>query len=112
MTMLDTQVEVEEQIGDVVVCDKSSIEAMMRELEERRGQALWTPIENATKPGATANGTSAELLIHYTAANGETAVTTGHYVPASGQWQLSAENASPATIVGWRNLPSPEYKAN
>lgn len=107
--MLDTNLEVEEQVGDVVVCDKSSIEAMMRELEERRGQNLWTPNENSNKPGATENGTSAEVLIHYKTTNNDSVVTTGHYVAASGQWHLRAENAGAATIIGWRSIPSPEY---
>lgn len=110
--MLDIQEEVEEQVGDVVVCNKSSIEAMMQELEERRARCLWVRTDSSLRPEAEGAGSSAEVLVHCKLADGSSVVTIGRYTPASDQWQLaSLATGSALTVVGWRTMPTPEYQA-
>ena len=111
--MLDMQEEVEEQVGDVVVCNKSSIEAMVRELETRREQCLWIRCDNSARPVANGSGWSSDLLVHCKRSDGSSVVTTGRYAPASDQWQLAATDTDPGvTVIGWHAMPAPEYQAD
>jgi hypothetical protein len=109
--MLDTyREEVEEQLADVVVCNKSSIEEMMRELEQRRSAARWIAVATGIFPEPQQNGISAEVLIHIREKNGSEAVTVARYLPNSRQWRVcGVELNADARVIGWKSLPKPEY---
>lgn len=109
--MLDTyREEVEEQLADVVVCNKSRIEEMMRELEERRAAVRWTAVATGIMPEPQQNGISAEVLIHVKEKNGPEAVTVARYLPNSRQWRICGVELNPdAKVIGWKSLPEPEY---
>jgi hypothetical protein len=108
--MLDTYQEAEEQLVDVVVCNKSSIEDMMRELEERRSRDRWTTVQSGVTPEPQQNGISAEVLIHITERNGAETITAARYLPNSRQWRVCGQELDPeASVIGWRTIPKPEY---
>lgn len=108
--MLDTYQEAEEQLVDVVVCNKSSIEEMMRELDERRSRDRWTAIQSGVAPEPQQNGISAEVLIHVKEKNGSETVTAARYLPNSRQWRVCGQEMDrEATVIGWKSFPKPEY---
>jgi hypothetical protein len=108
--MLDTYQEAEEQLVDVVVCNKSSIENMMVELQERRSRDRWIAVESGLTPEPQQNGISTEVLIHVREKNGAESLTAARYLPNSRQWRVCGQELGPdATVIGWRSFPKPEY---
>ena len=108
--MLNTYQETEDPLADVVVCNKSSIEEMVRELETRRAADCWTALETGVTPDSQQNGISAEVLIHVIDENGGETVTAARYLPNSRQWRVQDRDLDcGAKVIGWKPLPKPEY---
>ena len=108
--MVDTFLNVDEQVSDVVVCDKRTVNELMLELEARRKQALWIPRDSAMKPEPAENGYSTEVLIHYRRPGQQPAITTGRYVQSCRQWHVRGEDCdSTAYVIGWHAMPIPQY---
>jgi hypothetical protein len=106
------EVQAEEQVNDVVVCDKSTIKAVVSELETRREASLWNRRDSPAKPTRQLeeDGLPGEVLIHHNRPNFGGTIAVGRYVPALKQWQFRGETMdSTSWVMGWRHFPIPEY---